>query len=125
MLQPRIEAALKNRFGFEVGTVLRSADELQAMVESKPFASAHDKADVALHVLLFAEPMSPLPSLPGVPGDYDVARIDPREIYFVLHKKPDGTYLGRSALGTVDNLLPKGHLVTMRNWNTILKAAVG
>ena len=52
-----------------------------------------------------------------------VARIDPRDVYFVVHKKPDGTYTGHSALGQVDKLFPKGTLITMRNWNTILKAA--
>ena len=43
--------------------------------------------------------------------------------YFVVHKKPDGTFLGRSAIGEIDKDLPKGALVTMRNWNTIEKAA--
>ena len=74
-------------------------------------------------MLLFAEPMEPKPKLAGVAGDFEVARIDDREIYFIVHKKPDGTFLGRSAIGDIDKALPKGALVTMRNWNTIEKAA--
>jgi uncharacterized protein (DUF1697 family) len=123
-LQGKIEKALKERFGFEIGVILRSMDELKAMIASTPFANADGKADVTLHVLLFVEPMkAPLPKLEGVAGDYDVARLDPTEIFFVVHKKPDGTFLGRSAIGEIDKLLPKGALVTMRNWNTIEKAA--
>jgi uncharacterized protein (DUF1697 family) len=121
-LKGRIETALKDHFGFEIGVVLRSLDELQAIIASKPFAKA-PKEDAALHVLLFAEPMTPKPKLKDVKGDFEIARIDDREIYFVVHKKPDGTFLGRSAIGDIDKDLPKGALVTMRNWNTIEKAA--
>lgn len=120
-LRGKTEKALEAHFGFEIGVVLRSLGELKAMIDSKPFAKA--KGDVALHVLLVAEAMSPKPKLTGVVGDYDVARVDEREIYFVVHKKPDGTFLGRSAIGDIDKALPKGALVTMRNWNTIEKAA--
>lgn len=123
-LRETIEKALKAKFGFEIGVVLRSFDELRAMIASKPFAKADPKADINKHVLMFAEPMkTPLPNLDRVAGDYEVARLDPTDIFFVVHKKADGTYLGRSALGEIDKLLPKGHLVTMRNWNTIEKAA--
>jgi uncharacterized protein (DUF1697 family) len=120
-LKGRIEKALEAHFGFQIGVVLRSLDELKAMIASKPFAGA-PQDDIALHVLLFAEPLDSKPKLSGVAGDYDVARIDDREIYFVVHKKPDGTFLGRSAIGDIDKDLPKGALVTMRNWNTIEKA---
>ena len=120
-LQGTIEKALHKQFGFEIGVVLRSIDEIAAMIAKKPFATA--KGDVALHVLLFAEPMkTPLPKVEDVEGDYEIARLDADAIYFIVHKKPDGTYLGRSKLGDIDKALPKGHLVTMRNWNTIEKA---
>jgi uncharacterized protein (DUF1697 family) len=120
-LQKKIETALHEHFGFEIGVVLRSVDELQAMIASKPFAKA--EGDVALHVLLFAEPLAKLPKLDGVEGDYEIARVDAEAIYFIVHKKPDGTYLGRSKISEIDKALPKGALVTMRNWNTIEKAA--
>ena len=121
-LKGKIEKALKDHFGFEIGVVLRSLDDLKAMIVSKPFANA-PKSDVALHVLLIADPLDPRPKLKDVKGDYEVARVDDREIFFIVHKKPDGTFLGRSAIGDIDKDLPKGALVTMRNWNTIEKAA--
>jgi uncharacterized protein (DUF1697 family) len=120
-LKEKIETALKTAFGFEIGVVLRSMDELKAMIASKPFAKA--EGDVALHVLLFAEPMKTKPKIAPVEGDYEAARIDDDAIYFIVHRKPDGTYLGRSSLGEALKPMEKGHLVTMRNWNTIEKAA--
>ena len=121
-LARRIEAALEARFGFAIHLLLRSAEELASMVADHPFADA-PQADVAFHVLLAAEPFDPPPALAGVTGDFDVARITQRELFFVVHKKSDGTFLGRSALSDIDRQLPKGIVVTMRNWNTILKAA--
>ena len=35
-LKAKIEAGLKEQFGFAIGTVLRSVDELEAMVASDP-----------------------------------------------------------------------------------------
>jgi uncharacterized protein (DUF1697 family) len=121
-LQGKIEKALKERFGFEIGVILRSMDELNAMIASEPFATADPQADTNFHVLLFAEPMKTKLKVEPVAGDYEAARIDEDAIYFVVHKKPDGTYLGRSALGDVLKPVEKAHLVTMRNWNTIEKA---
>ena len=48
-----------------------------------------------------------------------MARLDPREIYFVAHRLPDGRYT--EGLDKLDKLLPRGALITMRNWNTMLK----
>jgi uncharacterized protein (DUF1697 family) len=120
-LKSRIEAGLEKDFQFPVKVILRSADELRAMIDSKPFAKVDPKADVALHVLLFDAPMKTRPKIAAVEGDYEAARIDDDAIFFVVHKKPDGTYLGRSALGDVLTPMEKGHVVTMRNWNTVLK----
>ena len=103
--------------------MLRSLDELKAMIASKPFAKVDPKADANFHVLLFSEPMKTTVKVAPVAGDYEAARVDADAIYFIAYKKPDGTYLGRSALGDALKPIEKGHLVTMRNWNTIEKAA--
>lgn len=122
-LKAKIETALEEHFGFKIGVVLRSLDALKAMIATKPFAKADPKADANYHVLLFAEPMKSKIAIAPVAGDYEAARIDDDAIFFIAYKKPDGTYLGRSALGDALKPIEKGHLVTMRNWNTIEKAA--
>jgi uncharacterized protein (DUF1697 family) len=122
-LRMKLETGLEAAFGFKIGVVLRSHDELKAMIASKPFANVDPEADWTFHVLMFAEPVAKPIAIEGVPGDYEPARSDDDAIYFVAFKKPDGTYLGRSALGDVLKPIEKAHLVTMRNWNTIEKAA--
>jgi uncharacterized protein (DUF1697 family) len=120
-LKAKIEAGLKAAFGFEVGTVLRSLDELEAMVRADPFGGVVESEAAKLHVILFDAPLPEGFVQPPVPGDFDVPTITEREIFLIVHRKPDGTYLGRSSLDT-EMRLPSGTLVTTRNWNTILRA---
>ncbi len=120
-LQARIEAGLEERFGFSVGTVLRTMDELREMVRSDPFGGLTESHEHKLHVTLFDAPIPPGLEQTSVAGDFEVPRIAEREIFLVMYRKPDGTYLGRSSIDT-EKRLPKGTLVTSRNWNTILKA---
>ncbi len=120
-LQAKIEAGLEQRFGFAVGTVLRSIDELKALVEADPFDGRVEGEDKKLYVMMFAEPLPDGVAVPSVAGDYDVLPAEAREIYLIGYRKPDGTYAAGGLL-LIEKQLPKGRLVTTRNWNTILKA---
>ena len=119
-LKQEIEAGLKAEFGFDVPVVLRSMDELKAMVKANPFGREAGE-DAQLHVLLLDQTLPKSFKQAGLAGDYDVARAAGGEIYYIVYRKDDGTYLGRSQLA-VDKSVPKGIVATMRNWNTILKA---
>jgi uncharacterized protein (DUF1697 family) len=119
-LRDKIEAGLKEEFGFDVPIVLRTMDELRAMVRANPFGREAGE-DAQLHVLLLGDDLPKGFRQADVPGDYDVARAVGGEIFYIVYRKADGTYLGRSQLN-VDKSLPKGVVATMRNWNTILKA---
>lgn len=120
-LQQKIEAGLAKKFGFAIGVVLRSLDELRAMVASDPYGGVTESAAAKLHVLLFAEPLGTDVRIVGIKGDFDVPRITAREVHLIAYRKPDGTYLASSLLD-MDRKITKGQLVTARNWNTILKA---
>lgn len=121
-LAARIEAGLAKTFGFAIGTVLRSHAELAAMIAADPFAAVPAEADAKLYVAMLAEPIArTLPGPHGVPGDFDVLSIGERDIFAVAWKQPDGRY--GSGLDTLGKGLPRDTLITMRNWNTILKAA--
>lgn len=120
-LKAKIEAGLKERFGFEIGTVLRSIDELEAMVKADPFGGVVESEAQKLHVTLFDAPIPAGFTQAGVAGDFDVPTSTEREVFLIMYRKPDGTYLGNSSIDT-EKRLPKGTLVTSRNWNTILKA---
>ena len=120
-LAKRIEAGLAEKFGFEIGAVLRRLDALHAMVAAEPFKAVPADADAKLYVALLREPVGrsiPLPC--GIPGDFDILAATDTDIFAIAWHMPNGRYgEGLDALG---KLLPKGTLVTMRNWNTILKA---
>jgi uncharacterized protein (DUF1697 family) len=120
-LQIKIETGLEQKFGFYIGVVLRSMDDLKAMVASDPYGGVTESEAAKLHVLLFAEPLAPGVKIAGVEGDFDVPRVSEREVHLIAHRKPDGTYLASSLLD-LDRKITKGQLVTARNWNTILKA---
>ena len=120
-LQGKIEAGLEAQFGFAVGTVLRSLEELKALVDADPFEGEIESEAQKLYVMLFAEPLPAGVAIKGVEGDYAVPRTDSREIYLVGYRKADGTYSAGGLL-LIEKQLPKGRLVTTRNWNTILKA---
>lgn len=119
-LKSKIEAGLKAQFGFEVPVVLRTLDELKALVAANPFGREAGE-DAQLHLLLLDQDLPSGFKFANLAGDYDVAHVGARELCFIVYRKDDGTYLGRSKL-TVDKSLPKGVVATMRNWNTILKA---
>ena len=120
VLLPRFEAALQDRFGFAVKVVLRTLEELAAMAALDPFGALDPEADVTCHVLMSQAPIRPAPAFSGLPQHIDVSRVEPREIYIVAHRLPNGRYTeGLEHLGAQ---LPAGLVVTMRNWNTIVKA---
>jgi len=120
-LKDTIEAGLAKQFGFSIGVVLRSLEELTAMVASNPFGGVVESDAAKLHVTLFDKPIPKGFVQPPVKGDFDVPSVSERELFLIVYRKPDGTYLGGSTLDT-EKRLPKGTLVTSRNWNTILKA---
>ncbi|GLQ53434.1 DUF1697 domain-containing protein [Devosia nitrariae] len=123
-LKERLERALEQRFGFPVGVVLRSRADLEAMLAADPFAGLDPQADVKRYILMFDRDLPAGINLEGVPGDFDVLRIDRRDIYFLAHRLPNGRYgEGLDRIGkSLDEQVGKGRIETMRNWNTIEKA---
>lgn len=120
-LAERIESGLFKTFGFEIGVVLRSVDELRAMVAAAPFASVPEDADAKLYVMFLREALGGSLGLPfGEAGNFDVLSTTPTEIFAVAWHMPNGRY--GEGLDALEKHFPKGTLMTMRNWNTILKA---
>jgi uncharacterized protein (DUF1697 family) len=122
-LATRLEAAMAARFSYQVRVVLRRQEEIAAMVAQAPFAAIDAKGgDCHRYVVLLSQPPDPPIAHERVEGDYETVRIDPREVYFVAWRKPDGTYA--AGLDKFGRDWDKRPLQTMRNWNTMVKAAV-
>jgi uncharacterized protein (DUF1697 family) len=109
--------AIGDAFGFEVPVVVRTGEELAAVVSGDPFATV--ATDPARYLVTFmAEPPDPaqvdaLP--PAEDGDYLVRG---RELYLWL---PDGIQNTPLASWKWDRLL--GRPGTSRNWNTVVRLA--
>ena len=115
-----LEAAIEKRWGFRSEAVMRSGDEIEAMIASAPFAAYPDEGPFHRYVLMFESPLRQGLVLTGLKDDYDVVRMDEKDLYLVGYRQPDGRH--GPGLDKFDRQLDKGSIATMRNWNTILKA---
>ncbi|MGO9466267.1 MAG: DUF1697 domain-containing protein [Isosphaeraceae bacterium] len=120
-LRPRlpglITAEIARRFGYSVPVVLRTADEIAAVLTSNPFLSAGASED-ELHVLFLAD----LPARRRV-EDLDPSRSPPdafavhgREVYLRL---PNGVARSKLTNAYFDSKLATTS--TGRNWRTVTK----
>ncbi len=114
-----LEAAIEKRWGWFSEAVMRSGEEIEAMLTSAPFAGYPDDGPFHRYVLMFDKPLLDNKKFTGVAGDYDVVRVDRRDIYLVGYRQPDGRH--GPGLDKFDRQLEKGAIATMRNWNTIPK----
>ena len=114
-----LEAAIEKRWGFFSEAVMRSGDEIAAMLASKPFGKYPDEGPFHRYVMMFDKPLPKTLALRGVEDDYDVVRVDEKDIYLVGYRQPDGRH--GPGLDKFDRQLEKGAVATMRNWNTIPK----
>ncbi|HYO52970.1 DUF1697 domain-containing protein [Archangium sp.] len=113
----QLEAAIAEKFGFEVAVVLRTRDELAAVIKANPLPGAEDTPSQFLVTFLSdipdpkrLEELDPAAYLP------DEFRVVGREIYA---RFPNG--IRDSKLATVLGGTRLGVTPTARNWNTVTK----
>ena len=109
----RIEAAIAQRFGFDVTVLLRSADDLRRVLDNNPFPAAQA---AQLHILfLSASPAPAAIAALNVPvADGEAWLLAGQEIY--LHY-PNGS--GRSKMSGAFSERKLGVTASARNWNTV------
>ncbi|MHC6157126.1 DUF1697 domain-containing protein [Bradyrhizobium elkanii] len=110
----KVKAALERRLqayaGKPVGVVVRSADEIAAVLKANPFPKAPPNYTVAI----FLDEPPPKDALKDIKGQQDEqVRLGKREIYVAY-----GSGMGRSKLK-----IPAAATGTARNINTIAKLA--
>ncbi|NEK60098.1 DUF1697 domain-containing protein [Geodermatophilus sabuli] len=112
-----VEEAVRARFGFDVPVVVRTRDELAAVVAADPFAGV--ATDPARYTVTFmVRPPEPgrVAALP--PAELGAYRVVGRELFLWL---PDGIADTPLASWRWDTLLAVPG--TTRNWNTVTKLA--
>lgn len=117
----RIEAALEARFGFDIGAVLRTREDLMALVASDPFKGRAEDADTKLYVTFLAAPEAQsLPMPCAVAGDFEVVSVTAGEICILAFRMPHGRF--GEGMEQIWKHFGKRVLWTSRNWNTVIKA---
>jgi uncharacterized protein (DUF1697 family) len=110
--EPKVKAALEQRLqayaGKPVGVIVRTVDEMAAVLENNPFPKAPPNGTVAI----FLDGAPPADTLATLRGQSDEkVRLGKREIYVAY-----GAGIGRSKLK-----IPAASKGTARNMNTIAK----
>jgi uncharacterized protein (DUF1697 family) len=115
-LATALEEAIETRLGMQVGVVVRSADELAALVSADPFPTSDDEG-TRKHVVFLAEPLSADVREWLAAGDFA-----PDEVHAAIREVYVRYATGMSATSTADRIgkrLPRS--ATDRNWNTVTR----
>lgn len=116
-LAGRISRGIEGRFGFRIPVVMRTAEELGAVIRENPYLKAGVPEEL-LHVYFLADvpaageadKLDPLRSAP------DAFTVQGREVYLHL---PNGMARTKLTNAYFDSKL--GTVSTARNWRTVLK----
>jgi uncharacterized protein (DUF1697 family) len=120
-LTKTVEAGLEKALGFDVATMLRSADEVKAMLDLDPFKGIKVTKETRLYVTLLATRTTSTMKLPyeTLGGELRILSRTDREVFSVLTLKNGARSV--DAMTLIEKEYGKG--ATTRNWNTIQKAA--
>ena len=117
-----IETALAKTFGFDIGVVLRTQEQLRALIATDPFDGKTEDADTKLYVMFLREPLSHTLPLPcAVAGDFEVVHVTPTEVCMLAFRQSTGRF--GAGMDQVAKHFSRHTLWTSRNFNTVLKAA--
>ncbi|MFD4537933.1 DUF1697 domain-containing protein [Kitasatospora sp. NPDC058397] len=106
-LTRRIEEHLERSLGYPVPALLRTVDEVAALLAAEPFKGVEVTPDVRLVVAFLSEPLPADLAVPRLSpkGDHEVVGADPGAAYVVVHlrdgKWVTGELFGKAYRGTV------------------------
>jgi uncharacterized protein (DUF1697 family) len=109
----QLESALASTFGFDVAVVLRTRDELAAVVKANPLRKV--ATDPAKHLVVFCSGSA---TMPVDPADFapETFVVRGREIYAWMPNGFAGSPLAKALAAS-----PPGTTSTARNWRTVEK----
>ncbi len=114
-----MERALADRFGFEIGVVLRSITQLEKMLDQNPFDAYPDNKDHKFYATMGAKQIGKaLINVENVPGDFAIIQQDEFDFFTLAYRQPVGRF--GAGMDKLERLF-KDQVITTRNWNTILR----
>lgn len=114
-IERRAEAAMQSRLARSFLTIVRSTDDLQAMLDADPYTPFDVPAGAKRIVTFFREAAEHAVSLPLSLNDVSIFAHDPRHAFAAYVASPTAP----ASLALIEKLF--GHDVTTRTWDTIRK----
>lgn len=115
-VRKELEAALEKGAGFRIDCVLRTADELRAVVAADPLG--HVATNPSRYFVSFVDVAPEWPAIDAAAFEPERVHLGEREAYFWV---PEGTQNSKLLAAFPAR---KGQIATMRNWNTVTKLLV-
>lgn len=118
-LVKKIEKKLLKDTGKEINVLLRTMDELAAMVKLNLFGTVKEDKDTKLYVSFLNEVPTSFPKLPYISPkkDFEVLPANGRDVYYITYRMANGSF--GNPLIFIEKEFGKGS--TSRNWNTVVK----
>lgn len=115
-----IEHSLEQFFGFSVKVIVRSIDEINALIAQNPFKGIRETPDTRLYVTFLSEPHKSSLSIPYISPEkeFTILKVSDTEVISVLVLGKDTRTV--EAMAIIEKEFGKN--VTTRNWNTLLKS---
>ncbi|HEY0452176.1 DUF1697 domain-containing protein [Actinophytocola sp.] len=108
-----VEARLAVGAGFSIDCVVRTADELRAVVDADPLGSVADNG--SRYLVSFLDRAAVAPAFAPDAFAPELFHVGPNEVYFWV---PDGIQNSKVLAAFPTR---KGEVATVRNWNTVTK----
>ncbi len=116
----QLEDTFQKELQLDTTVIIRTPDQMQAVVERDPFSAFGPEADIKRYVSYLADHPEPLPDLPtsNPKGDVEIIGCDGSQVFSVGRKL--GKWYGMPA-DFVERTF--GVAATTRNWNVTCKLA--
>ena len=118
-LARKMEKHLLNAFGCEITVIVRTIDELQAIIKRNPFKKPKPSADEMLFVTFLASPPPVKPRLPlrSKTENMEVIALTDGAAFIVARRKKTGWFGFPHTFAEKELQVP----TTTRNWSTVVK----
>ena len=116
-----IETTLEEKFGYPIGVLLRSSEDIQALVDRDPYKTVELTPQTQFYISFLKEIPTTDFTAPYISpdGDFQIIEVTDREIISVLEVREPGKT--PQAMNTLEKEF--GRSITTRNWNTVKKIA--
>lgn len=120
-LRKKLESLLEQKFGFTVPVIIRTLDQIRAIIQLDPFKKISVRPETRLYVTFLSEKPKTSLRIPYESPEKDcrILQVADGEVFSVFTVTKD--YGSTDGMKIIEREFGKN--VTTRNWNTVMKLA--